>query len=143
MPLAPMQESPPRPSLVAMTHPTAVAERREFSAEELDYLRQHRRDLDRWLDEGRFQYWILGVAVVLGLLAHALGYVLRTSGSGEPVAFLGDLVYSLGLALWTGSVVAFFIQVFPEAKRRQIKRYLSAYDAIANGSGANGARMRK
>ena len=111
-------------------------EQHEFTAEELRYLRQHRQDLDTWLNEGRFQYWVFAAAFLLGLLAHGIGYVLRSSVTGEPLAFLADLVYSLGLALWTGAAVAFFIQVFPEAKRRQIKRYLDAYDATAKSSRA-------
>lgn len=118
-----------------MTDPAGDPDRHEFTAEELDYLRRHRKDLESWLNEGRFQYWVFVLALVLGLLAHGLGYALRSSASGEPVAFLADLVYSLGLALWTGAVVAFFIQVFPEAKRRQIKRYLAAYDATRKASG--------
>ena len=119
-----------------MTHQAGSTERHEFTGEELTYLRKHRDDLERWLSEGRFQYWILGLAFVLGLLAHGLGYVLRSSTAAEPLAFLADLVYSLGLALWTGTVVAFFIQVFPEAKRRQIKRYLDAFDATSKASRA-------
>ncbi len=119
-----------------MTERSGPAERYEFTTEELTYLRRHRDDLESWLSEGRFLYWILGLAFVLGLLAHGLGYALRSSAAGEPVGFVADLVYSLGLALWTGSVVAFFIQVFPEAKRRQIKRYLQAFDATARASRA-------
>jgi len=119
-----------------MTEQGDGAERYEFTTEELAYLRQHRADMESWLNEGRFQHWILGLAFVLGLIAHGLGYVLRSSASGEPIAFVADLVYSLGLALWTGTIVAFFIQVFPEAKRRQIKRYLDAFDATARASRA-------
>jgi hypothetical protein len=40
-----------------------------------------------------------------------------------------DLVYALGYALWTGVVVVLFVQVVPEAKRRQIFQALDAYDA--------------
>jgi hypothetical protein len=32
-------------------------------------------------------------------------------------------------ALWTGVVVAVFVQILPEAKRRQYKRALDAYEA--------------
>lgn len=40
-----------------------------------------------------------------------------------------DLLYALGLALWTGVVVVVFAQVIPEVKRRQITAFLDAYDA--------------
>ena len=42
---------------------------------------------------------------------------------------MADLLYALGYALWTGVVVAVFVQAVPEAKRRQIKRALDAYEA--------------
>ncbi len=42
---------------------------------------------------------------------------------------MADLLYALGYALWTGVVVAVFVQVVPEVKRRQIKRVLDAYEA--------------
>ena len=38
-------------------------------------------------------------------------------------------LYALGFALWTGVVVVVFVQVFPEAKRRQFKQALDAYEA--------------
>jgi hypothetical protein len=112
-----------------MTDDADVKPQREFTPEELAYLREHRQDLAGWIAEGRFERWILPLALALGLLAYTAGYVLRASATGEPVTFLADLVYGLGFALWTGVVVAFFVQVFPQAKRRQLQRYLDAYDA--------------
>ena len=42
---------------------------------------------------------------------------------------MADLLYSLGYALWTGVVVVVFLQIWQEAKRRQLKRWLDTYDA--------------
>jgi hypothetical protein len=42
---------------------------------------------------------------------------------------VADLLYALGWALWTGVVVALFVQIIPEIKQRQIKRWLDAYEA--------------
>ena len=47
----------------------------------------------------------------------------------EPLGLVADLFYALGYALWTGVVVVVFVQVFPEAKRRQFKQALAAYEA--------------
>jgi hypothetical protein len=47
----------------------------------------------------------------------------------EPLGLVADLFYALGYALWTGVVVVVFVQVFPEAKRRQFKQALAAYAA--------------
>jgi hypothetical protein len=114
-----------------MTERSDAPERREFTPEELEYLGQHREELRASLSEGRFERWILGLAAALGLVAYALGYVLKSLDLGEPIAFVADLLYGLGLALWTGVVVAAFVQVFPDVKRRQVKRYLDAYEARA------------
>jgi hypothetical protein len=46
---------------------------------------------------------------------------------------VADLLYALGYALWTGVVVVVFVQVFPEAKRRQLKGALDAYEAAGRG----------
>jgi hypothetical protein len=74
-------------------------------------------------------YWILTIGFVVGLAAHVGGYVLRSSVTTEPLELVADLLYSLGFALWTGVVVVFFVQIWPEAKRRQLRRSLDAYEA--------------
>jgi hypothetical protein len=74
-------------------------------------------------------YWILGIGFVVGLATHVGGYLLRSSATTEPLELVADLLYSLGFALWTGVVVAVFVQIWPEAKRRQLKRWLDAYEA--------------
>ena len=60
--------------------------------------------------------------MLVGLLAHLAGYALRPSAATEPLGLLADLLYAMGIALWTGVVVVVFVQVIPELKRRQIKR---------------------
>jgi hypothetical protein len=65
------------------------------------------------------------------MAAYVGGYALRSSVTTEPLRFVGegDLLYTLGWALWTGVVVVVFLQVLPEAKRRQYKQALHAYEA--------------
>jgi hypothetical protein len=77
-------------------------------------------------------YWILAIAFVVGLAAYGGGYALRSSATTEPLRFVGDLLYTLGWALWTGVVVVLFLQIAPEAKRRQFKQVLDAYEAAQN-----------
>jgi hypothetical protein len=71
----------------------------------------------------------LGIGFVLGLVAYIGGYTLKASATTEPRKLLADLLYALGFALWTGVIVALFVEVIPRAKRRQIKRSLDAYEA--------------
>jgi hypothetical protein len=77
----------------------------------------------------RSLYWSLGAASIVGLVADIGGYLLKSSTTTEPLSLLGDLLYTLGWALWTGAVVVVFLQIIPEAKRRQYKRALDAYEA--------------
>jgi len=74
-------------------------------------------------------YWILGIGFVVGLAAQIVGFPLKTSVTTEPLLLAADLLYALGWSLWTGVVVVFFVQIWPEAKRRQLKRWLDAYEA--------------
>ena len=92
--------------------------------------------MERHLPEFRQQasgqrplYWILGIGLVVGLATHVGGYLLRSSATTEPLELVADLLYSLGFALWTGVVVVVFVQIWPEAKRRQLKQALDAYEA--------------
>ena len=81
------------------------------------------------MDEQRLLYWSLGIGLVVGLAAHVGGYVLRSSVTTEPLVLVADLLDALGYALWTGVVVVAFVQVIPEANRRQFKQALDAHEA--------------
>ena len=85
-------------------------------------------ELRRSVSGQRILYRSLAIAVVVGLAAHVGGYFLITSAK-TPLGLLADLLHALGWALWTGVVVVVFVQVLPEAKRRQIQQALDAYEA--------------
>jgi hypothetical protein len=90
---------------------------------------EHLPELRRSVYGQRLLYQSLAAAFVVGPAAHIGGYLLRPSPPTEPLGLVADLLYALGYALWTGVVVAVFVQVVPEVKRRQIKRWLDAYEA--------------
>jgi F0F1-type ATP synthase assembly protein I len=90
---------------------------------------EHLTQLRRSAYGQRLLYQSLVVGFVVGLVVHVGGYLLRSSATTEPLELVADLLYSLGFALWTGVVVVLFVEVVPEAKRRQIKRYVDAYEA--------------
>jgi hypothetical protein len=102
---------------------------RQFREEELDWIAEHLTELRRGVVERRFRYHTLLSGLVLGLIVHAAGYLLRSSTSGEPIGLLADVLYALGYALWTGVVVVALVEVIPAAKERQITRALDAYEA--------------
>ena len=90
--------------------------------------------------EQRLLHRSLGTGLVVGLAAHAGGYLLKSSVTTEPLGLVADLLYALGYALWTGVVVVVvLVQVFPEAKRRQFKQVLDAYEAAQREQGQAGS----
>jgi hypothetical protein len=84
----------------------------------------------------RPMYWILGTVFAVGLAFHVGGFLLKTSATTEPLMLVGDLIYTFGWALWTGAIVVVFVQIWPEAKRRQFKQALDAYEAAGRQAGA-------
>jgi hypothetical protein len=95
----------------------------------LAWMEAHLPDFRQQASGQRPLYWILGIGFVVGLAAHVGGFLLKTSVTTEPLLLVADLLYALGFALWTGVVVVVFVQIWPEAKRRQLKRWLDAYEA--------------
>jgi hypothetical protein len=77
----------------------------------------------------RILYWTLGIGLVVGLAAHAGGFLLKSSTTTEPLLLVADLLYALGGVLWTGVVLVVFTQVYPETKKRQFQQALDAYEA--------------
>jgi hypothetical protein len=102
---------------------------RLYDPRSLAWMEEHLPELRRSAYGQRLLYQSLGIGFVVGLVAHIGGYLLRSSVTTEPFVLLADLLYALGFALWTGVVVVVFVQIVPEVKRRQIKRWLDAYEA--------------
>jgi hypothetical protein len=100
-----------------------------FTDDELAWMGEHLTEMRRSAYGQRLVYQSLAVGFVVGLAAQIGGYLLRPSPPTEPLGLVADLLYAFGWSLWTGVVVAVFVQVVPEVKRRQIKRTLDAYEA--------------
>src|SRR5262245_11986738 len=96
----------------------------------LEWMEEHITELRQSVSGQRILYESLAISFVVGLAAHIGGYVLLASLPREPLGLLADLLHALGWSLWTGVVVAVFVQVIPEAKRRQIRRALDEYEAL-------------
>ena len=95
----------------------------------LAWMEEHLPEFRQQASGQRPLYWILGIGFVVGLAAHVGGYLLRPSPPTEPLGVVADLLYALGYALWTSVIVVFFVQIWPEANRRQLKRWLDVYEA--------------
>ena len=94
------------------------------------WMEEHQMALRQSASGNHFLYWSLGIGFVVGLAAHIGGFALLMSAPNGFLGLLADLLHALGWSLWTGVVVTLFVQVIPEAKRRQIRQALDAYDAL-------------
>jgi hypothetical protein len=110
------------------TAPSSDTEHQEFNELELAWIRGHLKELRASATDPSIAYWYLGSALLIGLVAQVVGYLLRPSTPSEPLGLIADLVYALGLTLWTGVVVTVFVQVLPDLKRRQIRRIVERFD---------------
>ena len=111
----------------------------------VEWMEEHLPELKQSVSGPRLLYQSLAVGFVLGLAAHIGGYILLSSASGEPLGLLADLLLALGWSLWTGVVVAVFVEVIPEVKRRQIKRAVDAFEAMQRkqAAGKRGTTVMK
>ncbi len=95
----------------------------------LAWMGEHLPQVRRSAFGQRLLYQSLGLGFVIGLAAHVGGYLLESSVTTKPLGLVANLLYALGWSLWTGVVVVVFVQIIPEAKRRQFKQALDAYEA--------------
>jgi hypothetical protein len=105
----------------------------------LAWVGENLTQVQRSVYDQRLLHQSLWIGLVVGLAAHVGGYVLRSSVTTEPLELVADLLYALGYALWTGVVVVVFVQIFPEAKRRQFKQVLDAYEATQRAEARAGS----
>ena len=110
----------------------------------LAWMEEHLTDLRKSVSGQRILYESLVIGFVVGLIAQVGGYVLLSSVSGGFVGLFADLLHAFGWSLWTGVVVAVFVQVIPDVKRRQIKQALDAYEELRRDkTQADGNRLEK
>jgi len=109
----------------------------------LAWMEEHLKELRQSVSGQYFLYWSLGISFVVGLAAHIGGYVLLSTQPTGLLGLLADLLHALGWSLWTGVVVALFVQVIPEVKRRQIKRVLDAYEKIQHDKAQAGGNREE
>ena len=102
------------------------------------WFEKHLTDLRQEAYGPRILYSILVAAFVGGLAAYVAGYLLKTAATTQPLGLLADLLYTFGFALWTGAVVVVLVDIIPEAKRRQIRSSLDAYEDIRSHKAKNG-----
>ena len=94
-----------------------------FSDVELAWMQEHLTQLRHSVSGQRLVLESLGIGFVLGLAAYVGGYALKASVTMEPFKLVADLLYALGWALWTGVIMALFVEVIP--------RYTASNQAVS------------
>lgn len=107
------------------------------------WMDEHLADLEKSASSERLLYQSMVIGFVIGLAAQIGGYLLLASSPKEPLGLLADLLHAFGWSLWTGVVVALFIQVIPEVKRRQIRQALDAYKALKREQAAASGKRQQ
>jgi hypothetical protein len=102
-------------------------------------MQEHLSQLRQSVSGQRLVLQSLGIGFVLGLIAYAGGYAIKAAATTEPLKFVGDFLYALGWSLWTGVVVALFVEIIPRVKQRQIKHALDAYEAALREKARSGS----
>lgn len=116
----------------------------QFDEETLEWMEEHLPEMRQYVSGQRLLYQSLVFSFIVGLAAHVGGYVLLSSEPSGLLGLLADLLHALGWSLWTGAIVAVFLQIAPEVKRRQIKQSVDAYEAMRRQKApAVGRRARK
>jgi hypothetical protein len=94
------------------------------------WMDEHMAELRQSASGQRLLYQSLVFSFIIGLAAHVGGYALQASAPVGLLGLLTELLYAVGWSLWTGVVVAVFVQVIPEAKARQMKRFIEEYEKL-------------
>jgi len=109
----------------------------------VEWMEQHLTELKQSVSGQRFLYQSLVLGFVVGLAAHVGGYALLSSMPSGLLGLLADLLHALGWSLWTGVVVAMFVEVIPEVKRRQIRQAVEAYETLRRKQTQTGGQREK
>lgn len=107
-----------------------------------EWMEEHLPELKQSVSGQGILYESLVIGFVVGLAAHIGGYVLLSSAPGGLLGLLADLLHALGWSLWTGVVVAVFVEVIPEVKRHQVRQAIKAYEALRRENAQAGGKRK-
>jgi hypothetical protein len=110
-----------------------------FSKEELDWAAANLEQTVGWARNPPIVRWTLLATFLVGLAVYTVGFAVTTGAialaDGWPSALLGDLLASVGIALWTSVVIVFFLEVLPAWQSRQAARWSRAALAALQARG--------
>jgi hypothetical protein len=102
--------------------------RYRFDPHEIEWARQNLPLLRRYAQTNTILYYWMVVTLIVGLAAHVLSDQISigaiTLPEGWRAAFVADLLYNVGIALWTSVAITFFLEVIPDWQRKMAQRYI-------------------
>jgi hypothetical protein len=101
-----------------------------FSKEELDWVAANLEDAMGWARGRYIVRWTLVGTFLTGLVVHVLGFGLTSGGltlpAGWPADLIGELLSSLGIALWTSVILVVFLEILPTWQQHRAETWARA-----------------
>jgi hypothetical protein len=111
--------------------------RYRFDHYEIDWARQNLPLLRRYTQTNTILYYWMVITLIVGLAAHVLSDQIGIGAimlpEGWRADFVADLLYNVGIALWTSVAITFFLEVIPDWQRKMAQRYI---DELMEQAGA-------
>jgi hypothetical protein len=111
-----------------------------FSEGELEWAKRNVPYLQQLSRSNRILYWTMGATLTLGILAYVLSFALAGGWLPWPAwlwpEFSSDLLYNLGITLWTSVVLAFLLEVIVDWQQRRAARYVALVRRALEQEGA-------
>ena len=110
-----------------------------FTPDELDWARDNLDYLRRTVQNNTALYWTMIVTFVLGLVAYFLADALSIQTISLPAGWradlIADLLYNLGVTLWTSVILVLFLEVVVEHQRKRWQRYTRLVERVLRDQG--------
>ena len=101
----------------------------DISPAELAWARQHLDYVRHFADpkNNSALYWMMGIALVLGLVVYVVGDQIKIGVIGLPTGwrpdFVGVFLSDVGIALFTSVLVVWLLEVMVDMRKRVNQRY--------------------
>lgn len=110
-----------------------------FSEGELEWARDNLASMRRSVQNNTVLYITMAITFILGLVIYLVAVSISTQVIQLPENwrgdFIADLLYNLGITLWTSVILVLFLEVTVEYQRRRWQRYIQLVERVLKQQG--------
>ena len=110
-----------------------------FTPDELDWARDNLASMRRTVQNNTVLYWTMIATFIVGLIAYFLADAMSTQTlllpAGWRADLIADLLYNLGVTLWTSVVLVLFLEIVVEYQRKRWQRYIRLVERVLRDQG--------